>query len=428
MELYLTMRRRADFPFNMDCTPEDMPVDVALRALDVAAASKSPQILLRGNEPLLHPDLEMVLKGFRKRGIIPVIETSGLMPSMAKRLIREYHCRLIWRLYRPSLYSPEDLEEMKANLKEFSDGTITVRLVVMVDDMSADYGFVREYLDNYEFEANLWRFSCLHDQADFSPVMALISDLMREYIGKNLVPALACGVMPCAMTDAQFGFMAKVGGKYARCIPHLGVLPDGRVCHCQAMRMLPGPHISTFKNEGELHQYYIDVFISLQWQLSFCPECNGCPCLSAGLCTGVSMAKKAHGMLAKYEELKAKLAAEQCELSDEARMKLLWEMSEVCMILGLYPDAIECLEEIRRQAPENGKCHFYLGVCYWETGSLAEGEDEFRKCARLSDNPLPALNELFNRFVKNGNTIRARLLQGEIEKEELKLREAQRKS
>ena len=86
-------------------------------------------------------------------------------------------------------------------------------------------------------------------------------------------------------------------------------------------------------------------------------------------------------------------------------------------------DAIECLEEIRRQHPENPNAHFYLGVCYWETGRLSDGEDEFRKCARVSENPLIALGELHRRLVQNGNTIRARLLQAEIEKEALKMQQ-----
>ena len=68
MELFLTMRKRADFPNMMTYTPEDMPMDVVLRALDIVAESKSPQVLFKGNEAFLHPDLEMILKGCQKRG------------------------------------------------------------------------------------------------------------------------------------------------------------------------------------------------------------------------------------------------------------------------------------------------------------------------------------------------------------------------
>ena len=49
MELFLTMRKRAEFPNNMSYKPEDMPMDVVLRALDIVAESKSPQVLFKGN-------------------------------------------------------------------------------------------------------------------------------------------------------------------------------------------------------------------------------------------------------------------------------------------------------------------------------------------------------------------------------------------
>ena len=56
MEIFLTMRKRAEFPHMMSVTPEDMPMDVVLRALDIVAESKSPQVLFKGNESFLHPD------------------------------------------------------------------------------------------------------------------------------------------------------------------------------------------------------------------------------------------------------------------------------------------------------------------------------------------------------------------------------------
>jgi len=58
MELFLTNRKRADLPFQMDFQPEDMPLAVVQRALDVCATASDIPVLLTGNEPFLHPDLE----------------------------------------------------------------------------------------------------------------------------------------------------------------------------------------------------------------------------------------------------------------------------------------------------------------------------------------------------------------------------------
>ncbi|MBR6058526.1 MAG: hypothetical protein IKP58_10200 [Victivallales bacterium] len=423
MEIFLTMRKRAEFPDQMSVKPEDMPMDVVLRALDIVAESKVPQVLFKGNEPLLHPELELVVKGCQKRGIIPVFETSGLMPTMAKKMVLNQNVRLIWRLFRPSFYSEADLAEMRGNLQEVMATGMPIRLNIMCDDPDADYNFVREYLDKYKFDSVFFWASCLMPQEKIGHAMEFYKNLLGDYFKKKVVPCLTCGIMPCSMTDAQYGFLAKTGNRFGRCTPHLGVLPDGHVCHCQEMAMLPGPHLSAFRTEKELQKYYYDVFRDLQWQMDVCPQCKDCMCIGGGACTGVSMAQKAHAMLENFDRLKQKLAEEHGELSEEERSDLLWKMTETCLVLALYPDAIECLEELRRQHPESPNPHFYLGVCYWETGRLSDGEDEFRKCARLSENPLIALGELHRRLVENGNTIRARLLQGEIEKEAVKLQQ-----
>ena len=425
MELFLTMRKRADFPNMMTYTPEDMPMDVVLRALDIVAESKSPQVLFKGNEAFLHPELEMILKGCQKRGVIPVFETSGLMPSMAKKMVLEQSIRMIWRLYRPSFYSEADFAEMRENLDAFMKAGCIVRLSIMVDDPDADYEFVREYLDTYKFDSVTFWVSCLTPQEKIGHAMEFYTNLSRDYLKKKVRPLLSCGIMPCAMTDAQFGLLAKIGNQFGRCTPHLGVLPDGRVCHCEEMAMLPGPNLSMFRTERELQKFYYDVFRELQWTMDVCPECKQCICMTGGSCTGLSMAQKAHKMLEDFDKYKKRIAEEHGELSEDERMDLLWQMTKVCLILALYTDAIECLEEIRRQHPENPNAHFYLGVCYWETGRLSDGEDEFRKCARVSENPLIALGELHRRLVQNGNTIRARLLQAEIEKEAIKFQQKQ---
>ena len=423
MEIFLTMRKRAEFPYQMSVTPEDMPMDVVLRALDIVAESKLHQVLFKGNEPLLHPDLEMIVKGCQKRGIIPVFETSGLMPTSARKMVIEQGFHLIWRLYRTKFYSAADMAEMRENLETFMKAGNLIRLNIMVDDPDADYEFVREYLDTYTFDSVTYWVSCLTPQDKIGHAMEFYTKLSHDYLKKKVRPLLTCGIMPCSMTDAQFGLLAKIGNRFGHCTPHLGVLPSGQVCHCQEMAMLPGPNLSLFRTEQELQKYYYDVFRELQWQMDVCPQCNECDSMIGAVCTGLSMAQKAHAMLEDFEKLKKRLEEEHGELSDEDRSNLLWRMTKVCMILALYSDAIECLEELRRQHPESPNAHYYLGICYWETGRLSDGEDEFRKCARLSDNPLIALGELHRRLVLNGNTIRARLLQGEIEKETVKLKQ-----
>ena len=101
-----------------------------------------------------------------------------------------------------------------------------------------DYEFVREYLDTYTFDSvNFW-VSCLTPQDKIGHAMEFYTKLSRDYLAKKVHPHLTCGIMPCAMTDAQFGLLAKIGNHFGHCMPHLGVLPDGRVCHCEETQTL----------------------------------------------------------------------------------------------------------------------------------------------------------------------------------------------
>ena len=62
--------------------------------------------------------------------------------------------------------------------------------------------------------------------------------------------------------------------------------------------MLPGPNLSMFRTERELQKFYYDVFRELQWTMDVCPQCKDCISMAGGVCTGLSMAQKAHAMLA----------------------------------------------------------------------------------------------------------------------------------
>ena len=222
-----------------------------------------------------------------------------------------------------------------------------------------NYEFVREYLDTYKFDSVTFWVSCLTPQEKIGHAMEFYTNLSRDYLKKKVRPLLSCGIMPCAMTDAQFGLLAKIGNQFGRCTPHLGVLPDGRVCHCEEMAMLPGPNLSMyceemamlpgpnlsmFRTERELQKFYYDVFRDLQWTMDVCPECKQCICMTGGSCTGLSMAMKAHKMLEDFDKYKKRIAEEHGELSEDERMDLLWQMTKVCLILALYTDAIEWLD------------------------------------------------------------------------------------
>jgi len=414
MELYLTNRQRAAFPDSMALSPEDMPVNVAIKALDLAASSKSGMVVLKGNEPAIYPDLDALLAACAKRSMNIFLETSGLMPDGAKMLLVKSSVNVLWRVYRPEFYSPADMAEMRANLQELLAAQLSVQFIGVADDVAANYDFLLALMAEFGIKKLVMRVDCRTPLERLRPLAAWCAAKATALLKDGAVLKIDCGMPSCVFSDEDYGRLAKVGMTYGQCLPYLGVLPDGRVCHCRHMTQLPGPQVGTFKDENALRQYYFTVFRELQWYLQPFTGCQQCLSLATSQCTGVSMATKATAVQQNYERLKAEIEQEGENANAEEHQRRLWHMTEAAMLLAFYADAIECLEELRRLEPANGNVHYLLACAYWENGQLSEGEEEFRKASRLVDNPLMPLGELHRRLYANGNLIKARILQEEM--------------
>ena len=208
MELFLTSRKRADLPFQQDVLPEDMSLAVVQRALDIGATAPDIPVLLTGNEPLLHPDLEDVFTAIRKRKLNCITEVSGLMPDSAKKLLLEHPCTLFWRLYRPELLAPGDLAEIRVNLKELRDARVPIQFLLMADDLDASYDFALKWLEEFQVRSLLVHMSCSAPIPQRVKLAAWCADQAVALLKRGHTLSLDCGAMPCLFSDEQFGLHA----------------------------------------------------------------------------------------------------------------------------------------------------------------------------------------------------------------------------
>lgn len=415
MELFLTSRKRCDFPFNQDFEPIDMPVSTVNIALGMAEEEKKKPIHLLGNEPALHPELEQILSQCQKHGIATVMETCGLFSDAAKQTILTHRPILAWRIFRPECYTQETLEESRQNLNEFLKARLQIQFILIMDDPNADYSFIETYLDIFEHCLLLLRTNCMLSINEMKTLIKNHAELIKKLTlgGKDIV--FDCHFLPCTFDDATFGMIHKLGLHMVGCSPHLMVMPNGQMAHCRPMSIVPGPHITSFKSQDRLLKYYYDVFRQMQVSVHENAPCSRCFTRHVNLCTGFNMAAKATELLKAREQLKPLFDNDEYAEGDK-HMKLLWDMATIAIRLGFHNDVVECLEEMRRLNPQDPKVHFWLAASYWELDRKGDAEEEYRKSSRLSSNPIPALVELHRRFLDNGNTIRAHMLMEEIKK------------
>lgn len=417
MEIFVTSRKRRDLPFNIDLSPVDMPISVLNTALGIADDNKEDMVKLIGNEPGLHPELEKIFAQIAKHNLKHVgIETTGLLPESSIDVIIASKAMVLFKLYRPVLYSEEELQEVRASLKHFAEAGVPVQVQVMIDDVNGDYTYLEEFLKESRCGSILFRLDCMMNLPENK---SLLNSLVQ--IGKNIMingglVRFSCGAVSCMYDDATFGLMMKLGMNREACTPHFLFMPDGNMAHCVSMIKVPGPAASSFKSFEELNEYYYAVFADMQNNVPDNTSCANCVTRRLNMCTGPVMAVKANTYLAIIKDVKEKMTNPDEPNSPEHKDNM-WRLAIASARLGYHADAVECLEELRRLEPENPTVHYWLAESYWEVDRRTEAEDEYRKCSRLAtDNPVEPLLVLYRRLNKAGKAIRSRMLLEEIKK------------
>lgn len=416
MEIYITNRKRCDFPFNNDLSPEDVSMSTVINVLDLARDQKDANVVLVGNEPALYPDLDKIFKEAERHNLYCVLETSGLMPDCTKQLILDKKPVITWRVYRNVFYSEQDWQEAVQNVKDFAEAGLNVNIKFICDDLSLEYSEMFKAIEILPNARIVVRTSCVEH---YDPIreflnnnFQLLDDLRLK---EHRVVILDCNFSPCVFTDEMFGRAMKIGINITECIPKITILPDGRVAYCRQLFDDAEQKISQFKSVEAIVKYMYHRHGNIMGMLPGNSSCYACVTRNIGRCKGLPLYKKRIEMVQSRDILKEMMANEDPN-DEEQHFKNVWNLGIALFLINDYTNAIECLEEARRLKPEISDIHERLAEAYWEADRKSEAEDEFRKASRLADNSILPLQELYKRLSENGNMIRARMLLEEIKK------------
>ena len=417
MEIYITNRKRKDFPDNNDLSPEDMPMSVILNAMDLALGAKNSTISLVGNEPALYPDLAKIFEQAAKHNLKCVIETSGLMPESAKKLIIEKKPIVCWKLYREQFYSNEDKAEIQKNISDLLQAGIEMSLRLYVDDLNDDYSFAVNFANNLPKSVIIIRINCKEHFDDVRPFLHKNFEWIVNLRFSSHDVLMDCFFAPCIFEHDMLGAVYRYGVRIIDCNPKIIILPDGTLAYCRRLTDLNDAKLAQFKSIDDIVKHLTLKFFYLNTMMPNTSPCYDCITRGIQRCGGIPAYKKYHEAEDSLIELKKKYNSEDYKnVDEETQFKDTWNIGCLSLSLNKYVDAIECFEENRRINPENPDIHFRLACAYWDAGRRSEAEEEFKKSSRLSENPVEPLIELYRRFTANGNNIRARMLLEEIKK------------
>ncbi len=417
MELYLTNRKRNDFPDNHDLSPEDMPMSVVINTIELAQGANNTSISLVGNEPVLYPDLAKVFEQASKHNIRCVLETSGLMPESAKRLIIEKKPLVCWKLYREKFYSKEDKAEIQQNITALIEAGIEISIRLYVDDTRDDYSFAVNFVNSIPESIFIVRVTCVEHFDDVRPFMHKNFEWIvnLRFSGHNVI--MDCFFAPCEFEHDMLGAAFRYGVRTVECNPKIIILPDGTLAYCRNLMNHNDAKLAQFKSVNDIIKYLVNKYFNANNMLPNTSPCYACITRGIHRCDGIPIYKKFTEAEFALDAFKKHLEADDGKNDDEeTHFKKVWNLGCLSQVVNKNADAIECFEENRRLNPENPEIHFRLACAYWDVGRRNDAEDEFRKASRLSEKPVDSLLELYRRLVDNGNSIRARMLLEEIKK------------
>lgn len=120
-----------------DDSSKPVPVDAMFRRIDMLASLGTTIISMSGGEPLLHPDLDELIRRVRSRGCISGMITNGylLMPDRIKRLNRAglEHMQISIDNARPDDVSKKSLKVLDKKLQmlaEYAEFHVNINSVV----------------------------------------------------------------------------------------------------------------------------------------------------------------------------------------------------------------------------------------------------------------------------------------------------------
>jgi uncharacterized Fe-S cluster-containing radical SAM superfamily protein len=238
-----------------------VPTRDVLRRVDLLAALGTGIVTMSGGEPLLHPDLDQILRHVRARGMIATVITNGylLSPGRIQRLNRAGldHLQISIDNVMPDEVSKKSLKVLDHRLRwlaEYAEFDVTINAVVG--------GGVREPSDAVVIarRAQALGFSTtagiIHDQrGGLLPLTARQRMILEEVVGlgKSLFDFANYNRFQKNLANGEPNqWHCRAGSRY------LYVCEDGLVHWCSQQRGHPGIPLERYGQEELRREYHVE--------------------------------------------------------------------------------------------------------------------------------------------------------------------------
>lgn len=273
-------------------------VDDLRSVLAFLKRSRVRNVRLLGGEPLLHPDLGLILAEITSDDEFEHVSifTGGVFEPDKIKWLANDKISLVVNTNLPKDYTSESYRELISNLETMADTGAKFALGFNIYEEDAHWFPLVELGTKLGIDTLRICIACPTVAGD-----TLFLDLgQQRKIGPHLYSLIAqcaekqidvlfdCVVPPCIFTDAQWGSICRMFPKIQHgasvCSPCLDIDPDLRVYRCFAIRE-PSVTLDAFDNTTELFDFFCNQIDAFKWYATR-TECNDCAHRLARICQG----------------------------------------------------------------------------------------------------------------------------------------------
>jgi radical SAM protein with 4Fe4S-binding SPASM domain len=291
VEIFITSRDNFPFPGKVPEIYGDISVSSFSRILDFLFLNRENTCLISGNEPLLYPKVDELLAITQRRRIFAFFETSGFPLQKLNELIIRYKPAVKWKIYHSKYYAENKWEEVTKSLSlAKKQNVFFLEAAFIIHDISLSYDswplILKENLFqkiSIEILPESLRKVNIKETKKLAPQIIQLAEKASQ---KGIGVTLGCVIPLCIFSDAELGFLAKIGALPKRCLPYIGILPGLNIYHCRALIREAESNLSSFKNLVDVEEYFINRYRESQINYYLFDECKECFSHKVEVCMG----------------------------------------------------------------------------------------------------------------------------------------------
>ncbi len=273
-------------------------VDDLRSVLAFLKRSRVRSVRLLGGEPLLHPDLGLILAEIASDDAFDHVSifTGGVFEPDKIECLANDKISLVVNTNLPKDYASKSYRQLISNLETMADTGVKFALGFNIYEEDGHWSPLVTLGAELGVDTLRICIACptvagdtlflgLEQQRKLGPHLY---SLIAQCAEKQIDVLFDCVVPPCIFTDAQWGSICRMFPKIEHgasvCSPCLDIDPDLRVYRCFAIRE-PSVALDAFDNTAELNDFFCNQVDAFKWYATR-TECSDCTHRLARICQG----------------------------------------------------------------------------------------------------------------------------------------------